>query len=263
MSRAQIKELYVYPIKSLRGVRLSEVPIEKSGPALDRQFMIVDKDGQFITQRTHPEMAKIGVSLHDNAWIELSLMEHGQVDFGLGEHEPEEIDVKIFKSTMKGQEVSPEVSEWLSEVLKQPVRLVSMVENGGRVFDAENFPEQTTRFTDARPLLVISDASLDLLEQKIGSRMSMARFRPNVVVQGCDPHAEDSWGPIKMGRIQLEPSRACTRCKITTVHPLTGQVGEEPLKTLGTYRQGEKGIEFGYYYVPVSQGSLRTGDMVE
>jgi uncharacterized protein YcbX len=108
--------------------------------------------------------------------------------------------------------------------------------------------------------LVLSVASLKELELRAGVTLSVSRFRPNVVVDGVEAHAEDSWsGGFSVGALRFEAMHPCRRCKVTTVHPLTGQVGEEPLKTLETYRRDEKGLAFGYYFAHMNEGLLRAG----
>lgn len=254
---AVIRDLYFYPIKSFRGIRLGEMTLEKAGPRWDREWMLVDEKNMFLTQRQHPELAKIGVRLEEDSSIELSLPDREPIDFGLEEHQGESLEVTVWKNKVAAHEVSSEVSEWLGEFLGKKVKLVRLSPDAHRAFD--EFPENGVRFVDSKPLLVISQASLKKLEQLAGVTLSMSRFRPNIVVDGVEAHAEDTWAGIKAGGIEFKALKPCTRCKITTVHPLTGQVGEEPLKTLATYRRGEKGITFGYYYAHLKEGRLKVG----
>ncbi|MGZ3723794.1 MAG: MOSC domain-containing protein [Bdellovibrionales bacterium] len=252
-----VQELNIYPIKSFRGLRQNELHIDKSGAIWDRQWMLIDDKNTFISQRQMPELAKIGVAFDDVA-LELSVQEHGSIDFGLEEQESKEFNVKIWKAEVPAFEVSGEVSEWISKVVGKKVRLVRMSSSAKRLFDADN-AESTLRFTDTRPLLVIGRASLEQLEKKANVTLSMSRFRPNIVLNHIPPHAEDGYTSINIGGMEFKASKPCTRCKITTVHPLTGAVGEEPLKTLATYRQGEKGVTFGYYYTAVKPGVIKLG----
>lgn len=256
-----VGELYFYPIKSFRGLRTHELILEKEGPCLDRQWMLVDSENRFLTQRQHPELARIGLSLFDEASIELSNQQFGEIDFGLEEHEGTEFNVLVWKATVPAFEVSTEVSNWLSEYLKKKVRLVRLSPNAQRVFNPE-LPERHVRFVDDKPLLVISKASLEDLEKRANLTLSMSRFRPNIVVEHAPAHSEDSWGSFGINGIEFKAMKPCTRCKITTTHPLTGEVGEEPLKTLATYRRLEKGIAFGYYYAHLKEGRVRVGDSV-
>ena len=245
MSEAHVTDLYIYPIKSFRGVRVETLALKAKGASLDREFMLVDESGLFITQRTMPELARIGLQLIDDAVIELSSEKAGTIDFGLNEKSEKTLEVTVWKSTIPAVEVSAEVSEWLSELLGKKVTLVRTMGDS---------------FFDSAPLLVLSKASLKNLEKVLGTTVTMSRFRPNIVVDGVEAHAEDQWqSGFSIGRLSFQPVKPCTRCKLVTVHPLTGQVGEEPLKTLSTYRRGEKGITFGYLYANVNEGLIHQG----
>ncbi len=256
---ATIKDLYFYPIKSFRGLRTNELYMDKMGPRLDRQWMLVDKENRSITQRTMPHLAKIGLRMADEIEIELSTPELGTSEFALEEREGDEFQVQIFKDQVPAFEVSGEVSDWLSEAVGQKVRLVRLSDTAKRSF-SEEFPDGTVRFVDAKPVLVISTGSMKGLEDRLKTHMSIARFRPNIVVDQVLAHAEDNWNGFKVGSLEFKAVSACNRCKLTTVHPLTGDMGEEPLQTLSTYRQQENGITFGYYYANMGTGRVRSGD---
>jgi uncharacterized protein YcbX len=257
---ATIKDLYFYPIKSFRGLRVNEMQLEKQGPRYDREWMLVDEKGKFITQRTMPILAKIGVRM-DEAGLELSAQGLGGVDFGLEEYEPNEIQVTVWKDTVPALEVSSEVSEWLSEFTGQKVKLVRFSPQAKRQVGL--LPEREIRFADACPLLVISVASLKDLEKRTGVTLSMSRFRPSVVVDQVPAYAEDLWSGFETSSIQFKALKPCSRCKITCTHPLTGEVGQEPLHTLSTYRRQEKGVMFGYYYAHLSEGAIRVGETLK
>lgn len=259
---AIIKDLYFYPIKSFRGIRVPELWMDPQGPRWDREWVLVDDKNKFITQRTMPLLAKIGLRMDEEAGIELSMPDKESVDFGLEEREGEEIKVKIWDDTVPAYEVSGEVSSWLSEVTGQKVKLVRMSSNAKRTFN-EELPERTLRFADDSPVLVVSQASLKDLELKAGVQMSMARFRPTIVVEEVVAYGEDQWAGFKIGSVEFKGVKPCSRCKITTVHPLTGMVGEEPLKTLNTYRKQEKGVMFGYYFAHLNEGRIRVGDTLK
>jgi len=256
---AIVKELFIYPIKSFRGVRLNTMTVDPRGPMHDRQFVLVDDKNGFLTQRQMPHLAKVGLRMEDDAFIHLSQQGFGEVDFALNEHEDEISEVSIWKVKVPAQEVSTEISGWLSEVVAKKVRLMRITDTAQRNFDPDGHAGRSVRFTDATPFLVISTASLKMLEQKAGISMSMSRFRPNIVIDGVDAHAEDGWKQFSIGRMKFDNLYSCTRCKVTTVHPLTGEVGEEPLKTLATYRKGEKGVIFGQYYAHLNEGRIEAG----
>lgn len=258
---AVVRDLYFYPIKSFRGIRAGELTFEPAGPKWDRAWALVDKARQVLTQRQMPELARIGVSFHDDSTMELSLPGKGGVDFGLEEREGPEVRVRVWRDEVPAYEVSSEVSQWLSAVLRQPVMLVRMSQNARRLYDPSK-PDRPIRFVDTRPALVISTASLRQLEELAGVSVAMSRFRPNIVVDEVAAHAEDTWTDVRIGTVNFKGLNACTRCKLTTVHPLTGATGEEPLKTLATYRRTDKGIVFGYHFGHLNEGVVRRGDAV-
>ncbi len=262
MSGATVKELFVYPIKSFRGVRVSRLSLDPLGPDFDRQFALIDEEGKVLTQRQLPELTRIGLQL-DGSGIELTFDGFESIDFGLAEKTLNTYSTSLWGHTLPAFEVAPEVSEWLSEVLKKKVRLVSLSETAKREFRPEVLPGRATRFTDFGPLLVVSVASLRDLEKRTGQTLSVIRFRPNIVIDGVEPFAEDGWRNFKTGSMEFKAIKPCTRCVITTLHPLTGAGGPEPLKTLSQYRKGEKGVEFGYYYAHLNEGTVQVGDSVQ
>ena len=261
MLSPRIDELYFYPIKSFRGVRTAALTLDKLGPLWDRQWLLVDENGRFLTQRQLPQLAKIELSFDPEAQIELAVPTFGTIDFGLNERLSQSLQVVVWKSEMRAHEVSSEVSQWLSEVLQRQVRLVRMADDNARTFKTGP-PDRHVRFVDGQPLLVVSKASVRDLERRVGHPLSVLRFRPNVVIDGVDAYAEDRWSEFAVGGLRFQASEPCTRCKITTVHPLTGQVGDEPLKTLATYRRLERGIAFGHYYAHLTEGTLKIGEPV-
>ena len=259
---AIIKDLYFYPIKSFRGLKTAELYIDAQGPRLDRQWMLVDQENKFISMRTMPGLARIGLRMEDDLEIELSRHDLGTCEFALEEREGDEFSVQVWKDTVPAFEVSSEVSAWLSEAVAQKVKLVKISERAKRPL-GPSFPENTVRFVDGKPLLVLSVASMKGLEDRMKAPLSAARFRPNVIVDQTLAHAEDNWSGFKAGSFEFKAVSPCTRCKITTVHPLTGEMGEEPLNTLATYRRQDKGITFGMYYANMGTGRLKAGDPIQ
>jgi uncharacterized protein YcbX len=120
-------------------------------------------------------------------------------------------------------------------------------------------------FADAFPLLLISRAALDGLNARLAKPVSMLRFRPNLVVEGVAAHAEDGWKRIRIGEVEFDVAKACTRCVFTTVDPMRGERDPdgEPLRTLIGYRRTADGVTFGQNLIPRSAGSVRVGDAVE
>ena len=93
--------------------------------------------------------------------------------------------------------------------------------------------------------------------------MTMTRFRPNLVVQGCAPYAEDQWKRIRIGSMTFRVTKPCSRCVITTIHPETLEKGQEPLRTLGEYRREGNKVLFGQNIIHDGPGELKLGMAVE
>lgn len=255
----KVKSLYIYPVKSFGGCQVNQMEITSTGPKYDRKWMVVDEKGQFLTQRQLPKMSQVNVKIWDDSQIELTAPGVDFIDFGINEFDATaEIEVTIWKQKAKAHEVDPEVSQWVSDFLGQKCKLVRMSDEFERKIDAD-YGAGLTNFTDGFPFLIVSLQSLELLNQKLNKAFAMRRFRPNIVVQVEEAHQEDYWTQIQIGDVLLRGAKLCSRCKITTIDPMTGQFGEEPLKTLSEYRKTDQGIVFGKNFVHENTGSIRVG----
>jgi uncharacterized protein YcbX len=260
-----VSALYYYPIKSCRGIALGEAVLDARGIAGDRAYMVIDEDGGFLTQRELPRMALIeprpstdGTSLAVDAPGMPSLVV--EVD-GAGTRRP----VTIWDDRCSAIDLGPEPAEWLSEFLATPCRLVRFPPDEKRPVDP-TFAMQTSDqvgFSDGFPLLLTSESSLADLNARMATPLPMNRFRPNVVVRGSAPYAEDSWSRIRVGQIALAVVKSCARCPITTTDQLTAVRAKEPLRTLATYRHVHgKGVMFGQNVIHADTGTIRVGDAV-
>jgi uncharacterized protein YcbX len=173
--------------------------------------------------------------------------------------------VKVWKSEVAAKPADS-ADVWLSEFLQQPVRLVHMDAGVARpMTDAHSQAGDEVSFADAFPLLLISQAALDGLNARLAKPVSMLRFRPNLVVDGAPAHAEDGWKRIRIGDVEFDVAKPCTRCVFTTVDPLRGERDPdgEPLRTLIGYRRSGDGVTFGQNLIPRSPGTLHVGDALE
>ncbi len=260
----QVSALHVYPVKSCRGAALESAEVVERAIRHDRRFMVVRPDGALLTQRQEPRMALIEVAVDDDA---LTLDVAGQESCRI---ETRAVGpsrrVEVWGSPCEVVDQGDVVATWLSEYLGTPARLVAM-SGGYRRPLREPLPREfdgRLSFADAAPLLVVGAASLDDLNRRLGEPVPMNRFRPNVVIAGAAPYAEDTWGRIRIGDIELVRLIPCGRCAVTTIDQATGAGGQEPLRTLASYRpQTAFGVPFGSYYGHVGTGPLRVGDAVE
>jgi len=155
---------------------------------------------------------------------------------------------------------------WFSNVLEQPVRLLHADASMHRPLDRDYaMVGDETAFADGFPLLLLSRTACDALSSLVGRDLGWRRFRPNLLVDGVPPHAEDAWKRIRVGGVEFDIVKPCVRCVFTTIDPDNGraEADGEPLRTLRTYRRGQRGITFGQNLIPRGRGTVRVGDAVE
>lgn len=261
----KIKSLHIYPIKSLGGIDLEIADVTSRGLAFDRRWVIVDENNRFISQRECPKMAKLIPNIKSGQ-MEIIDFE-GPIDrisFPLTSPNTQAEDVTIWDDVVPAKEVSKEVSAWLSKYMGRPARLMYMHEESIRQADQRYAisPNDQVSFADGYPILIISEAALELLNSKLDEPIPMNRFRPNIVVSGTTAHEEDSWRKIATQSQTLYGVKPCARCKITTIDQETGVSGKEPLRTLATYRQTANKILFGENFIPTNEGQLAVGDVI-
>ncbi|ARS49732.1 molybdenum cofactor sulfurase [Ectopseudomonas mendocina] len=259
--------LYRYPLKSGRGEALQRSAVDGLGLHGDRRWMVVDADsGRFITQRLLPQMSQL--SARYDARGGLTLSAPGQADLAVALPDPEQDlrGVVVWRDSLRVPDAGDEAAEWLSAMLGKPCRLVQVPESRARQVDtAYAQPGDRVAFADGFPLLLIGQASLDDLSQRVGQPLSMQRFRPNLVVTGSEAYAEDGWRRIRIGEVEFEVVKGCSRCILTTIDPQTGErnAQREPLATLKTYREKDGDVFFGQNLLPRGVGELQLGMMVE
>ncbi|WPR74203.1 MOSC domain-containing protein [Algoriphagus sp. NG3] len=259
-----IHSLYVYPIKSLAGVSLSQAKVEEQGFELDRRWMLVDEEGRFLSQRTLPGMATIKVEIGDHS-LDVFVSSRPEDRIRVPLHAVgEEISVKVWDDEMLARLVDPQIDAWFSQKLGVKARLVHMSSPKARKVDPRYaVNEESVSFADGMPYLIIGEESLNDLNSRLEFPVSMDRFRPNIVFSGGTPFQEDSFQRIKIGEIDFQLVKPCARCVMITVDQQSGSKGKEPLKTLATYRTKNKKIYFGQNMVALSSGKLRVGDLIQ
>ena len=247
---ARIASLHVYPVKSCRGFEVDAFRLTDTGPEWDRRWMIVKSgDGRFITQRSHPSMARIGTAVgRDNLRLSGDDIEAlvVPVDHGGGSRR-----VVVWDDECLGIDAGDEAADWLAAVLGEPLRLVRIDPSVPRLASAEYAGpgEHPVSFADGYPVLMISRESLVDLNRRLPGAIPMERFRPNVVIEGVAAYAEDAMARFRFGPVVLRGVKHCTRCAIPTTDQRTGarDPDQEPLRTLKAYRNDRvlKGVTFG------------------
>jgi uncharacterized protein YcbX len=261
-----LSDIYIYPIKSLGGIRLEKAVIEKRGLQYDRRWMLADEKGNFLTQRKFAQMALLQVEIT----AEGLLVSHKENKLTpllvpLEANDEKSSLVSIWNDVCFAFEVKAEANKWFSEALGMPCKLVHMPDNAMRHVDPEYArPQDLVSFADAYPFLVIGQESLNDLNNRLANPVPMDRFRPNLVFSGGEAFTEDSWTEFKIGNATFFPVKPCARCVVTTIDQHTGQAGAEPLKTLATYRTQNNKVMFGQNLVHTGFGSeIKTGDVME
>lgn len=257
-----LSDIIIYPVKSLAGIHLTRWQVTKTGFLYDRQWMLVDKLGQFLSQRRIPKMALIRTALTDSELI-LSAPEQEDLILSLHPIAGDVITSTIWHDQCAAQSVSVQADEWFSHFLELDCRLVYLPNEIIRSVDTK-YAEATDQvgFADGFPFLLISESSLAALNQAMQLNLSMNRFRPNLVIAGCESYAEDSWRSIRIGEIDLRLPKPCSRCAVPTIDPETAHVGKEPLTTLSRLRKWQNKVYFGQNALHNQSGTLTVGDSV-
>ncbi|MGC0418699.1 MOSC domain-containing protein [Embleya sp. AB8] len=262
-----LASLHVYPIKSARGIDLSEAVVEPWGLAGDRRWMLVDATGRFVSQRKHPRLATVTVRQEAAGRLAVSAPSMGT----LWIEPPAEVrlvPVTVWNDDVKAALGPDDAHAWFGELLGLDVQLVHLDDPTRRVPD-QRFANSSDRvsFADGFPLLLTTTGSLEALNAVIDSPLPMNRFRPNVVVAGPEGWAEDRWRRVRIGDVVFRVAKPCSRCVITTTDQLTGERGPEPLRALGKHRRFGKNLVFGQNLIPElpgrTTGALRVGDAFE
>lgn len=261
----KVTRLFIYPVKSLAGVEVSNAEVTERGFRFDRRWMLVDDEGTFITQRKYPTMALMMVDPGEDG---LSIYHKTDTEdplFVSYNNEPgESIKVKVWNDQCYATELSGEASRWFSKKLGVRCRLVYMEDDAKRMVDTQYSPiKNNVSFADGFQFLLANESSMDDLNKRMGKALSIKRFRPNIVVNGSEPFEEDDWKKIRIGSVVFHVVKPCTRCTIPTIDPETGQMSKEPLKTLSTYRKQNGKILFAQNLVAENTGVIHLDDKVE
>lgn len=272
---ARLARLFVYPVKSCAGVELREAQLAETGLDLDRAWMVVDEQGEFVSQRELPRMALIKPTLK---LTEVVLRAPGMLALHLRIDTVEEaVKVRLWNDELPAFDMGDVAAQWFSDFLGRKLRLVRFDPEYRRLSNTKwtGGAEALNQFNDGYPVLVTSTASLALLNEKLAAGghapVEMERFRPNIVLDGIEAHDEDRLDLIRIategGEVQLRPVKPCPRCPIPNVDPATGETSPLVTDTLQGYRRNDVvggAITFGMNLIIV-QGegeTLRVGQPV-
>ncbi|NWC70894.1 MOSC domain-containing protein [Pseudomonas sp. P7758] len=259
----RLSALYRYPLKSGKGESLQQIGLDTLGLDGDRRWMLVDEaSGRFLTQRAVARMSQLSALWNSAGGLTLSAEGQPVLDVPLPGSDAELRGVTIWRDTLRVPDAGDEAGAWLSEFIGKPTRLVQVPLSRARTTEAGyGKDDDKVAFADGFPLLLIGQASLDDLSQRIGRPMEMLRFRPNLVIEGSEAFAEDGWKRIRIGDVEFRVVKSCSRCILTTIDPASGErsADREPLATLKTYREQEGDVMFGQNLVNDGVGRLEVG----
>ncbi|PKG40741.1 YcbX family protein [Psychromonas sp. Urea-02u-13] len=255
-----LTDIYIYPIKSVKAISQPAALVEEKGLSFDRRYMLIDLDGNFITGRSHPQLTQVDVQFSQKK-LQLSAPNMAQLVIDPAQFSTTSLTSQIWIDKVNALHCHQDYDNWFSEYLQQPCQLVFFAPNSQRCVKGRNTP---IAFADGYPLLLINQASVDLLNSKLDNPVSALHFRPNIVINGELPFVEDSWSRIKIGDVEFEVSKPCSRCSFTNVDPKTGIAhANQPFSTLATFRYHQGDVDFGQNLIPLNNGMIRTGDQVQ
>jgi len=244
---ATVTGLFVYPLKSARGIACARVRLGPTGFEADRRWMLVNAEGVFLSQRTHPQLACIVPQLDGN---EVVLDAPGLPPLRLqGRCSGERLFVRVHQDRCVGLDEGTEAAEWASRAAGEAVRLVRVPAHPER-WANPTFAGTTPApmgFADGFPVLVCNVASLEELNRRLPAGIPMERFRPNLVLEGLPAWAEDRIDTLTIGEVTLRLVKPCIRCTIPSIDQRTGQPSIDPAPALRQFRFDKllRGVKFG------------------
>jgi uncharacterized protein YcbX len=256
-----VSAIFLYPVKSCRGMAVKQAEVVERGLACDRRWMLVDSEGTFLTQRELPQLALVTTELAGET-LRLGAPGVEPISVPLCISAGRRVSIRVWRFRGEALEHEP-AAAWLSSVVGRPTRLVYMPDDVRRPVSPERArPGDVVSFADGYPLLLVGQASLDELNTRLEAPVGVERFRPNLVVAGATPHAEDSWLRLAVGSVPCRVAKLCDRCAVVNVDPGSGEREKEPLRTLTTYRKHGEKVMFGVNLVHEGRGSISVGDSV-
>lgn len=241
-----LSEIWIYPIKSLAGIRVKQALVKPKGLEYDRRWMLIDENGKFITQRENPQMALFDLAILNEQITITSRRNSQQLTIPARITTGQHLQSVIWDDVVATIEPELQYSQWFSDQLGFKCRLVFFPEDHIRNVDLKYaFNKEQVGLADGYPFLLIGQSSLNDLNSRLEEPVEMKRFRPNFVFTGGRPFEEDDWNNFSIGSIRFKAVKKCARCVLTTVDPKTGVKGREPLFTLSKYRKTDNKILFG------------------
>ncbi len=257
-----VTQINTYPVKSCQGISQRRAVVAERGLQYDREWMVINEAGRFLSQREVPGLCLIHTAITAEV-LKLSAPTMPNIDVPLERRGGKGLAVTVHEDTTVGVYQGKEVAVWLSEFLGRRCRLVRMPRDTIR--PAKSAVVRVA-YADAYSFMLLGEASLEDLNRRLREKneqpLPMNRFRPNIVVTGSEPYAEDRWGEIVVNGVGFIGTTGCQRCVTTTINQATSEKGAEPLATLSTYRGLGNTVLFGRNMNHLSVGVIHVGDGV-
>ena len=242
-----LKNIFIYPVKSMGGIELEAAKMQIHGLEHDRRWILVNSKGKFVTQRNDAALTQIHTAITDEFLV---LKKEGQMDLQipLVQSNTAIEEVKIWGDLSQGIDEGSEVSKWFKSALGIDCKLYKMAPNAIR---RSSVPfrkgEKKVSFADSQPILITNETSLAELNSRLETPVPMSRFRANFVVEAPKPFEEDNWKSYTVGTTKFKVTKACGRCNVINIDQVTGETSKkkEPFETLSTYRFFNKNVNFG------------------
>lgn len=265
MKKLLLTEINIYPVKSLGGISLTTAGVEERGLKYDRRFMVVDVNGNFLTQRSHKEMVFLKVKMNESGYTLFNSKNlFGSINIPLNMADGKKTNVVVWDDNCEAIVADEKINMWLSKAMGVGCMLVYMPQSTKRIvqpgYGVENI---AVSFADGYPFLIVGQASLDDLNTRLHLPLPMNRFRPNFVFDGGKAFDEDIWNEFLIGDVKFKRIKPCARCVISTTDQQTGERNEEPLATLSTYRKANNKVMFGQNLISLSTGIVKIGDEIK
>ncbi|MEO0367963.1 MAG: MOSC N-terminal beta barrel domain-containing protein [Pseudomonadota bacterium] len=258
----QVSELFIHPVKSMASQSVSQLSMVELGPQHDRQWMVTSPNGKFLSQRTKPQLCQFFPKV-DNTGLQIEFIGEQAPLVEFQEGQPAEAQVSVWRDEFNAVDCGDEIAGWLSQRLETDCRLVELSAQSNRQIDTEFAPVgRYTSFADGFPTLITTSASLFEFGSHLDFHIDMRRFRPNIVIDGTPPYAEDKWQRIKIADIEFDLVKPCARCIMPSIDPDTGKKNMEVNQALLDTRRRGRETFFGQNALHSGLGQIRVGDAV-
>lgn len=242
-----IAQMFIYPVKSCAALRVEHAKVKRTGLTHDRDWMIVDQDGLFLTQRQVPHLCWVSPAIAENA-LTLKAPGVGSLRIPLGQEGPVR-QVKVWRDTVEAIDMGREAQEWLDAYLQIPGKQFSLVrcsDRGVRTSDlawTQGTP-YPNHFSDGFAINVVSQRAMVELNERLVEQghepVNVLRFRPNLVLEGMGAHEEDDLQAMTIetaaGPVEIALVKPCPRCPIPNIDPHTAISSPEVGQALAGYR---------------------------